>query len=407
MKKVILIILSFVFILSYTKAQWIGVNTSLTSSGDHIRAFGVNGSSIFASDGWNEYMFVNDGSGWTSANNGITGGTTVDAFAVCGSDIYAAIEDHCCATVYRSTNNGFSWINVNNGLPINTISSLGTSGYNIFAGTYSGVYLSTNNGSNWIRMNNGLTDTLISSLIIIGNNVFAGTIQGGVFMSSNNGSNWTAVNSGLTYNHIYALANYGNNIFASAGNGISNGVYLSTNNGSNWSLSNSGLPANNYVLSFAVSGNNIFAGTLSQGVFFSVNNGNSWSPENTGLTNMQISALAISGSNIFAGSYVSTNSSGIFMRPLSDITGILINDNQSNFVVYPNPAKNIISVNLQEQKANQNHRISIYNVEGQKIFEKLLKKEKNEIDISGLAKGIYIIKLINDNRTEISKFVKE
>ena len=54
------------------------------------------------------------------------------------------------------------------------------------------------------------------------------------------------------------------------------------------------------VVSLAVSGNNIFAGTSGFGVYFSTNNGDTW--VQTTLNNRSdVMSLTISGSSIFAG----------------------------------------------------------------------------------------------------------
>jgi hypothetical protein len=79
---------------------------------------------------------------------------------------------------------------------------------------------------------------------------------------------------------IGALAMSGNNIFAGT---IRDGVFLSTNSGTSWTAANTGLPANAQIHSLAVSGSNIFAGTWGAGVFLSQNNGNSWTSVNSGL----------------------------------------------------------------------------------------------------------------------------
>ena len=60
-------------------------------------------------------------------------------------------------------------------------------------------------------------------------------------------------------------------------------------------------PYEGNITSLAISGSNIFAGTLGGGVFLSPNNGTSWTAVNTGLTDTYISSVAISGRNIFAG----------------------------------------------------------------------------------------------------------
>lgn len=118
----------------------------------------------------------------------------------------------------------------------------------------------------------------------------------------------------------------------------------------------------------------------------------------------KIYCFAVSGSDIFAGTY----GGGVWKRPLSEVTGIeATNNNQSNIAVYPNPANNNIIIDLQGLLSIQNNIISIYNIQGQRILEQSFNKEKIEVDMSGLSKGIYILKLITSDKIEITKLVKE
>ena len=48
-------------------------------------------------------------------------------------------------------------------------------------GTDGGVYFTTNNGATWIAVNNGLSDSDILSLAVIGKDIFAGTNGFGVW----------------------------------------------------------------------------------------------------------------------------------------------------------------------------------------------------------------------------------
>jgi hypothetical protein len=129
---------------------------------------------------------------------------------------------------------------------------------------------------------------------VSGTNLFAGTWGDGVFLSTNNGTNWTAVNNGLTNTFVRALAVSGTNLFAGTVEG--GGVFLSTNNGTSWTAI--GL-TNTDVNALAISGTNLFAGTWGGGVFLSTSNGASSTA--TGLTNTSVTALAVSGTNLFAG----------------------------------------------------------------------------------------------------------
>jgi hypothetical protein len=70
--------------------------------------------------------------------------------------------------------------------------------------------------------------------------------------------------------------------------------------------------------------------------------------------------------------------------------------------VYPNPAVDKLTINSLNKST-----IEILNMQGQRIIQLKLKQEKTELDISGLAKGIYILKLNSNDKTEVTRFVKE
>ena len=97
--------------------------------------------------------------------------------------------------------------------------------------------------------------------------------------------------------NVVSFAVIGSNLFAGSD---SSGVYLSINNGTSWTAVNTGL-MNTYVSSLAVSGTNLFAGVGGSASFLSTNNGTSWAVASTGLSS-GISVLAASGTNLFAGS---------------------------------------------------------------------------------------------------------
>jgi len=133
---------------------------------------------------------------------------------------------------------------------------------------------------------------------------------------------------------VLSFAVSGTNLFAGTGGG----VFLSTNNGTSWTEVNSGL-TNPDVLALAVSGTNLLAGTNGGGVFLSTNNGTSWTEVNSGLTTPHVKALAVSGTNLFAGTY----GGGVWRRTLSEmITSMerLSTELPTNFGLgqnYPNP----------------------------------------------------------------------
>ena len=99
------------------------------------------------------------------------------------------------------------------------VSCFAVSDSTIFAGTYDGVYRSTDNGTSWTEVNSGLPDTpFVLSFAVSGSTVFtgiAGNGGGGVFRITNNGTSWTEVNSGLPdTTYVQSLAVSDGMIFA-------------------------------------------------------------------------------------------------------------------------------------------------------------------------------------------------
>ena len=115
----------------------------------------------------------------------------------------------------------------------------------------------TANGQ-WVQTNGIFGGGTIRSLAVKGNNVFAGTYRdnqgnGCLFRSTDNGFTWTK--TALDSQNIMSFAINGEYIFAGS---MRYGVYISTNNGLNW---NQTALNNQSIYSLSANGNNIFAGT--------------------------------------------------------------------------------------------------------------------------------------------------
>ncbi|WP_347373210.1 T9SS type A sorting domain-containing protein [Aequorivita sp. Q41] len=78
-----------------------------------------------------------------------------------------------------------------------------------------------------------------------------------------------------------------------------------------------------------------------------------------------------------------------------------VNDTEAlyNVAIYPNPADDIISLS----NLTQEHTIAIYNLLGQKVKEQTVDANKNSINITDLALGVYILKF--DDYNTVLRFV--
>jgi photosystem II stability/assembly factor-like uncharacterized protein len=150
--------------------------TSMIISGNNILA-GTDKNGIFIS--------TDVGETWTSNSISFTE-IIISDFLINDNEIFAATvnsqDDYAPVPwkgIFKSTDWGKSWKQVNNGLPERAVACLANYGSNIFAGLKEdGIYLSTNNGESWYNISLGLTDNNINKLLIINDKIFAATTAG-------------------------------------------------------------------------------------------------------------------------------------------------------------------------------------------------------------------------------------
>jgi len=86
-----------------------------------------------------------------------------------------------------------------------------------------------------------------------------------------------------------------------------------------------------------------------------------------------------------------------------------ISDKQSSFDCYPNPATDIITMELLQTSTSNKNNIIVSDLSGKELIKQELNQfsNKTEIDISSLSSGIYFMKLLCDDKVEIKKIVKK
>ncbi len=235
--------------------------------------------------------------------------------------------------VFRSTDAGLSWRAGNDGLQSLFVSSIAQdSGRTILAGTIGGAFRSTDDGKTWDRTINGLTSLDILSLVSCGSGTFVAGTFGSAFRSTNSGFSWTEGNSGLLSTHVLALAaDFSGTLFA-ATEGMSR-VCGSTDRGVTWTTMNNGLDSVYVRTLIADSTGRLFAGT-GTGVFRSTDRGNSWAPVATGLTNRDVRCFALGpNGRIYAGTFAGNDGKGVFRSTDGGLTWDALNTSWSNETV--------------------------------------------------------------------------
>jgi ligand-binding sensor domain-containing protein len=186
---------------------------------------------------------------------------TIRVLVVSGNYLFAGTN----SGLFRSSDNGTTWTTIENGLTEGNIYALVAIGSDLFVGNLGGgVFHSTDNGDSWTPANIGLTSSYIHVLTEIGSDpssamLFAGTTDQGVFLSTNNGVSWNSASTGLPANtYVQDLIVSGTNLFVST---FDSAVYLSTDDGTSWQHVSSGITDTN-VYTLAVCDTTLFAGTI-------------------------------------------------------------------------------------------------------------------------------------------------
>ncbi len=352
-------------------------------------------------------------------------GVSVDAIAVIGPNssspaiFVGATEDNSVpgfapGGVYRSTNNGTNWAPV--GLADSSVSALGVSGSTLFAQTYYNTFRSTDNGITWTAMTQGLGGAYVTAFAVIGEStsspiVFAASYTG-VFRSTNNGISWEKTSNGLTDistvsggfvdTAVLSLAVIGSNIFAGT---YDSGVYISTNNGANWATANGGTAGigTTEIDDFAVSGLNIFAVShaisyrplVSVGkVFLSTNNGTSWTVVGDSTDFAFYGPLIVCGQYLFATSGVGGTVHRRLLSQMINSNSVGVPQSSNNVLdVFPNPFFQSTTINFTSAESGF-AQVSVVNILGMqvsRIYSGELSAGVHAFswDASGMAVGMY------------------
>lgn len=146
------------------------------------------------------YRSTDNGDSWISVSAGLAGSYY---FALSADN--ASLVTASDSGMYRSTDSGTNWTKLKTGMNPFTISVAGllADSPNIFAGTINGgVWRSTNNGISWIQYNIYPPSASVHPVVKIEKTLFLGSEGAGVCVSTNNGQSWYSDNYGFVL-HAY------------------------------------------------------------------------------------------------------------------------------------------------------------------------------------------------------------
>lgn len=394
-------------------------NGELYVAGNFTTAGGISANHIAK---WN-------GSSWSALSSGMS--DRVQSLAVYNGELFAGGDFQ-----YASGNlvdhitkwNGTSWMGVGGGMNhcCPYVSALAVYNGELFAGgnfsTAGGItanHIAKWNGSAWSVVGGGLGSTgtqYVSSLAEYHGELYAG----GLFYAANanlakwNGTSWEVLTNAPN-DRVNAFATYDSEFYMGGGfdhigsNSIYKVAKLSCS--AYYSLNADTVPHNWIALNQATGTTPItYSWNWGDGSALSTGANPSHTYSVPGYYNIYLSITDVNGcSETYCDSstYLNRQSSGATMVTINVVLPTGINQpapGNSTFNIYPNPANNTFQINFDSKI--RNGYISIYNTDGEKVFEQIISTEPSQvIRLVNISSGMYFVKVFDGQSGYCKKLI--
>ncbi len=269
---------------------------SFSSAGlqnEFINVVHISGNYLFAYGPSGLKQSTNSVSSWIPFDPAIPY-SDVTEFLVSGNKVFATTS----GILMSSNVNAATWSQTVFNTPIDFNYSICKSGSEILVGSNRGVFGSTDNGVTWSAKTNGLQVQNVNGIATTGTDtVFAGASIYGVSKFSN--GNW--IYSGLAQLNSNHLKSRGNEVYSASDFGI----HKTVDGGNTWQFINNvgPNPVTGFCQRVEVKDTLVLGACLQSGVLRSGNSGSTWSFSNNGMPSAQVSCVTVSGANIVVGTY--------------------------------------------------------------------------------------------------------
>ena len=172
-----------------------------------------------------------------------------------------------------------NWIQLDDGVAMESVTSLAAYGFRLYAGSDNGVFVSEDGGNSWAPTS--FNDS-VSTMTVDEDTVYAGTWSQGAFRSDDTGLTWKPIRDGLRFREREGKRYYGEvrHILITDNTIINimyhNGTYTSTDRGETWHDISKKWMAGNSIYSMTGFGGYLWSAISIGSMLRSPDNGKTW-----------------------------------------------------------------------------------------------------------------------------------
>jgi hypothetical protein len=377
----------FLLIPGVIWAQWVQDTVLYPQRG--VWSMVTLGNTLYASANGSILRSTDEGNTWQNSGNGLIPDYAYMPFTGSGHFFLTLISgvgfpgDTNFGKLFRSTDAGATWLQVNNLAPFTIFGdALMSIGNSFYASGNEGLFRSTDSGETWTVSTNSANSGLLASchtycFLHLGEKTFAGS-NSGIFVTNDSGESWVPLPSNDTLRNIRFLASLGPYIFAAT----EDSLYRSADSGRSWmNIWNLINPLWRNFSFGEEDGNLLVCSGQFPNVYRSSDSGLSWNyfgqSVNSGICNI--------GPFYSTQNFMYYNSVGeyLYRRPLSDFNNLgVVSSNISasspQIQSYPNPFSQSTQITFTSQAAGYAE-VSIVNMLGVEVARLF----SGELDVGG------------------------
>lgn len=343
-------------------------------------------------------------------------------------------SDNTSGYIYKTTNGGNNWTQQS------TANAADALRFVHFFNTNQGVavgdsstFITNDGGANWVfngalpvpvaMIGSGRTIFLLNCYEVVGNTIWLGDSYGYFYKSTDQGMTWTLITNGINSSikgiafkdtlHGMAVASRWNTGGGSGGGFAEDFSVMTSDGGASWQampiLFNSvtvGSNAAKYDVAYVPGTNNTYiAGSeydiSSTFTAITTDGGLSWSLLDS--TSQHTVVSFTSQTHGYTGGYLNDFSSGIFKWNGNLPNSINQQEVKNEFVIYPNPANEFITIRADNSSNASPFKILISDMTGKICMQQFTNHLRQvQVDLRSLPDGPFVLTLLKENQIQLN-----